>query len=201
MKESSTLLHKEIILKNLSTLPTPITQSWVFTIPIPFWITRAFHIEEGLLITFQITISLHRTGEEFNSFTIGVVFRRRTERSLPPSFIEESRITFGYLWPNLYYQIQEDLIVRTADRSSIVTGVTTSRTTTLVDPSTPPEELHKVPLPPNPLPEIEGIPGISEFNQRVTDLWRRVEAFNHEIGAGPSNPPPSPPQPQLSLIA
>ena len=56
-------------------------------------------------------------------------------------------------------------------------------------------------MPPNPLPEIEGIPRISEFNRRVTDLRRRVEAFNHEIGAGPSNPPPPPPQPQLSLIA
>ena len=182
-------------------MPTPITQSWVFTIPIPFWITRAFHIEEGLLITFQIAISLHRTSEEFNSFTIGIVFRRRTERSVPPSFIEESRITFGYLWPNLYYGIKEDLIVRTPSRGSIVTGVTTSGTTTPVDPTTPPEELHEVPLPPDPLPKIEGIPGISEFNRRVTDLWRRVEAFNHEIGAGPSNPPPPPPQPQLSLIA
>ena len=187
-------------LKNLSTLPTPITQSWVFTIPIPFWITRAFHIEEGLLITFQIAISLHCTKEEFNSFTISVIFRRRTERSLPPSFIEESRITFGYPWPNLYYHIEEDLIVRTPSRGSIVTGVTTSGTTTPVDPPTPPEKLHEVPLPPNPLPEIEGIPGISEFNRRVTDLWRRVEAFNHEIGAGPSNPPQPPPQPQLLLI-
>ena len=146
-------------------------------------------------------ISLHRTGEEFNSFTISVVFRRRTERSLPPSFIEESRITFGYLWPNLYYQIAEELIVRTPSRGSIVTGVTTSGTTTPVDPTTPPEELHEVPLPPDPLPEIEEIPRISEFNRRVTDLQRRVKAFNHEIGAGPSNPLPCPPQPQLSLIA
>ena len=79
--------------------------------------------------------------------------------------------------------------------------VTTSGTTTPVDPPTPPEELHEVPLPLDPLPEIEGIPRISEFNQRVTDLQRRVEAFNHEIGAGPSNPSPPPPQPQLSLIA
>ena len=158
------MLHEEIVLKNLSTLPTPITQSWVFTIPIPSWITRAFHIEEGLLITFQVAISLHRTSEEFNSFTIGVIFRRRTERSLPPSLMKESRITFGYLWPNLYYQITEDLIVHTPSRGSTVTGVTTLGTTTPVDPPTPPEELHEVPLPPDPLPEIEGIPGISEFN-------------------------------------
>ena len=182
-------------------MPTPITQNWVFTIPIPFWITRAFHIEEGLLITIQVAISLHRTNEEFNSFTIGVVFRRRTERSLPPSLLEESRITFGYLWPNLYHRIEEDLIVRTPSRGSIVTGVTTSGTTTPVDPPSPPEELHEVPLPPNPLPEIEGLPEITILNQRIANLRRRVVAFNQEIGAGPSNPPPSPPQPQLSLIA
>ena len=120
---------------------------------------------------------------------------------LPPSSIEESRITFGYLWPNLYHGIEEDLIVCTPSRGSIVTGVTTSETTTLVDPPTPPEGLHEVPLPPDPLPKIEGIPGISDFNRRVTDLRRRVEAFNREIGAGPSNPPAPPPQPQLSLIA
>ena len=112
-------------------------------------------------------ISLHRTGEEFNSFTIGIVFRRRTERSLPPSFIEESRITFGYLWPNLYHQIEEDLIVQTPSRGSIVTGVTTSGTTTPVDPTTPPEELHAVPLPPDPLPEVEGLPEISVLNQKI----------------------------------
>ena len=115
--------------------------------------------------------------------------------------IEESRITFGYLWPNLYHGIKENLIVRTLSRSSAVTGVTTLGTTTLVDPPTPPEELHKVPLPPDPLPEIEGIPKISEFNRRVSDLWRRVVNFNQSIGAGPSNPPQPPPQPQLWLIA
>ena len=144
---------------------------------------------------------LHRTGEVFNSFTIGVVFRRRTERSLPPSFIEESRITFGYLWPNLYYQIEEDLIVCTPSRGSTVTGVTTSGTTTPVDSTTPPEELHEVPLPPDPLPKIEGFPEISAFNHQVAEVQRRVEAHNREIRAGPSNPPQPPPQPQLSLIA
>ena len=59
-----------------------------------------------------------------------------------------------YLWPNLYFQIKEDLIVRTPSRGSIVTGVTTSGTTTLVDPPTPPEELHEVPLPPALLPKL-----------------------------------------------
>ena len=108
--------------------------------------------------------------EEYNSFTIGIVFRWRTERSIPPHPIEDSRIVFGYLWPNLYYQIKEDLIVHTLSRGSIVTGVTTSGITTPVDPPSPPEELHKVPLPPDPLPELPGLPDVSEFNQRVADI-------------------------------
>ena len=102
--------------------------------------------------------------EEYNSFTVRIIFRWRTERSLPPHPIEDSRIVFGYLWPNLYYQIEEDLVVCTSSRGSIVTGVTTSGTTTLVDLPSPPEELHKVPLPPDPLPKLPELPGISEFN-------------------------------------
>ena len=159
-----TSLHKRNRLPNLSTLPHPITQSWEFTIPIPHWILLFFHIEGGLLITFQLTISAHQTAEEFNSFIVGIVFRQRTERSIPPHPIEDSRIVFGYLWPNLYYQIEEDLIVHTPSRGSIVKGVTTSGTTTPVDPPSPTEELHKVPLPPDPLPELPGLPDVSEFN-------------------------------------
>ena len=161
--------------------PYPITQAWEFTIPIPHFILHFFHIEGGLLITFQVTISAHQTQEEFNSFTIRIILRRRSERSLPPHLIEDSRIVFGYLWPNLYYQIEEYLIVCTPSRGSIVTGVTTSGTTTPVDPPSPPEELHKVPLPPDPLPELPGLPGISEFNQRVAEVHRRVELHNQEI--------------------
>ena len=69
------------------------------------------------------------------------------------------------IWPNLYYQIEEDLIVRTPSRGSIVTGVTTSGTTTPVDPPSPSKELHEVPLPTDPLPELPGLPDVSEFNQ------------------------------------
>ena len=101
-KSSKTSLHKRIVLKNLSKLPTPITRSWEFTIPIPHWIRHFFHIEEGLLITFHITISAHRTAEDFNSFAIGIFFRGRSDRSLPPHQIKESRIVLGYQWPNLY---------------------------------------------------------------------------------------------------
>ena len=118
------------------------------------------------MITFHITISAHQTAEEFNSFAIGIFFRRRTEGSLTPHQIEESRIVLGYQWPNLYYQIEEDLIICTPSRSSSVTGVRTSGTTTPVDPPSEEEEqLHKIPLPSDPLPEIEGLPSVSDINR------------------------------------
>ena len=107
------------------------------------------------MITINVTISTHQETEEFNSFVLETIFRRRTEGSLPPHLIEEGRIVFGYLWPNLYYQIEEYLIVHTPSRSSIVTGVTTSGTTTPVDLLSPPQELHEVPLPPAPLPNYQ----------------------------------------------
>ena len=126
--------------------------------------------------------------EEFNSFTVGIVFRRRTEKSLPPHLIEDSRIVFGYLWPNLYYQIEEDLIVCTPSRGSSVTGVTTSGTTTLVDLPSPPKELHKVPLPPDPLPKLPGLPEIFDFNWRVAIVHQRVKQHNRQVREGPSTP-------------
>ena len=164
-------------------MPTPITQSWEFTIPIPHWILHFFHIEEGLLITFHITISAYQTEEDFNSFTVGIFFRRRSEWSLPPHLIEESRIVLGFQWPNDYYQIEEDLIVRTPSRGSSVTGVRTSGTTTPVDPSSEEEveELHEIPLPPSPLPELEGFPPVDEINCRTEELRRRIEAHNRNL--------------------
>ena len=118
------------------------------------------------MITFHITILAHQTAEEFNSFAVRIFFRRRSERSLPPHQIEESRIVLGYQWPNPYYQIEVDLIVHTPSRGSSATGVTASGTTTPVDPSSSEEveELHEIPLPPDPLPEIPGLPGVSDIN-------------------------------------
>ena len=87
----------------------------------------------------------------------------------------------GYQWPNLYYQIEEDLIVRTPSRGSSVTGVRTSGTTTPVDlPSEEVEEeqLHKILLPPDPLPEIEGLPSVSDINRPTEELRQRIEAHN-----------------------
>ena len=143
------------------------------------------------MITFHITILAHQTAEEFNSFAVGIFFRRRSERSLPPHQIEESRIVLGYQWPNLYYQIEEDLIVCTPSRSSSITGVRTSGTTTPVDPPSEEvdkEQLHEIPLPPDPLPEIEGLPSVSDINFRTEELCQRIEAHNQSLREQPSTP-------------
>ena len=94
----------------------------------------------------------------------------------------------GYQWPNLYYQIEEDLIVRTPSRGSSVTGVTTSGTTTLVDPPSEEEELHEIPLPPDPLPEIPGLPSVSDINRRTAELRQQIEAHNQSLWEQPSTP-------------
>ena len=100
--------------------------------------------------------------------------------------IEESRIVLGYQWPNLYYQIKEDLIVHTPSRGSSVTGVRTSGTTTPVDLPSEEEELHKIPLPPDPLPDIPGLPSISNINRRTAELRQRIEAHNQSLWEQPS---------------
>ena len=45
--------------------------------------------------------------EEDNSFSIEIYFRRVIEGTLILQTIKESRIIFGYLWPNPYYQTPE----------------------------------------------------------------------------------------------
>ena len=162
-------------------MPYPITQSWVFSIPIPHWILHFFHIKGGLLITFRVTISAHQENEEYNSYILEVSFRRRSERLLPPRTIEESEIVFGYLWPNAYYKIDENLIVRTLSEGSSHTGSLTP-----VDPETP--ELQEVQLPPPPILEIPEIPGIAKFNQRTKALLQRIEDRNHRIRELPLMP-------------
>ena len=95
----------------------------------------------------------------------------------------------GYQWPNLYYQIKEDLIVCTPSRGSSVTGVKTSGTTTPVDPPSEEEEqLHKIPLLPDPLPESPGLPSISDINHRTAELRQRIEAHNQSLREQPSTP-------------
>ena len=97
----------------------------------------------------------------------------------------------GYQWPNLYYQIEEDLIVHTPSRSSSVTGVRTSGTTTPVDPPSEEveeEQLHEIPLPPDPLPKIEGLPSVSDINQRTEELRQRIKAHNQSLREQPLTP-------------
>ena len=57
---------------------------------------------------------------------------------------------------------------------------------TPVDPETP--ELHKVQLPPSPIPEIPELPGIAEFNRRTEALRQRVEDHNRWIRELPLTP-------------
>ena len=151
------------------------------------------------MITFHITISAHRTAEAFNSFAIGIFFRRWMDALNPPHHIEESRIVLGYQWPNLYHTIEEDLIVHTPSISSSVTGVRTSVTTTPVDPPSEEveEQLHEIPLPPDPLPKTEGLPPVSDINRQTEELRQRIEAHNQRL----REQPPTPSQRLAALLA
>ena len=102
----------------------------------------------------------------------------------------------GYQWPNLYYQIEEDLIVHTLSRGSSATGVTASGTTTPVDLPSEEEELHEIPLPPDPLPEIEGLPSVSDINWRTEELCQQIEAHNQSL----REQPPTPRQHLIALL-
>ena len=137
-------------LTNLSTMPTPITQVWNFSVPIPVWITNFFHIERGLLITFDISISAYRTEKEFNTFTVKISFRRAIEGSLP-----QNCFTCG---PIYTMNLRRSYHLHTEQRF-LSYRVTTSGTTM----TSPLPELHAVPLPPNPLPKLEDFPKITAF--------------------------------------
>ena len=102
-------------------MPQPVTQTWELTIPIPHWILAFFHIEGGLLITFEVHISGHREAEEHNTFSIKIIFRWRTG-TLISHQIKNSRIVFGYLWPNQYYQVPEEETANAPSRVSLATG-------------------------------------------------------------------------------
>ena len=87
------------------------------------------------------------------------------------------------------YQIEEDLIVPTLSRGSSATGVTASGTTTPVDlPSEEEEELHEIPCPPDPLPEIPGLLSVSDINQRTEELRQQIEAHNQSLREQPLTP-------------
>ena len=95
----------------------------------------------------------------------------------------------GYQWPNLYYQIEEDLIVHTPSRGSSATGVTASGTNTPVDLSSEEEEeLHEIPLLPDPLPKLPGLPSVSDINRRTEELRQRIETHNQSLRETPSTP-------------
>ena len=100
------------------------------------------------MITFKITILAHRSVEEHNTFAIEIIFRWNTN-ILFTHLIEASRIVFGHLWPNPYYQTPEEETAHTLSRVSLATGVTASQTTPVNTPSPPstPENLPQIELP------------------------------------------------------
>ena len=122
------------------------------------------------MITLEITILAHQEAEEENSFTIEIFFRRVIEGTLIPQTIEESRIVFRYLWPNVYYQTPEEETLHALSRVSLATGVTASGFSTPELSPSPEEELREVPLPPPILPELPELPGIADYNRRVEAL-------------------------------
>ena len=88
-------------------------------------------------------ILAHREAEEHNTFSIEIIFRWRSE-TLIPHPIKNSRIIFGYLWPNLYYQVPETESTCTLSRVSLATGVTEEGNSTCAPTPAPPESLHEV---------------------------------------------------------
>ena len=162
-------------------MPQPITQVWELTIPIPHWILNFFHIKGGLLITFKVTILAHQEAEEHNTFSIEIIFRWRMV-TLFPHPIENSRIIFGYLWPNPYHQIaEEEETACTLSRVSPTTEVTASRESTPVNPESPSESLHEVTELPPILPELPELPGSANYNQRVEALQQRIKEHTRHL--------------------
>ena len=88
-REPSWSVHQVLVLQIISGLTQDHSLISIIVNP-PF-----FHIERGLLITFEITISAHREAEEDNSFSMEIYFRRVIEGTLVPQTIENLRIVFG----------------------------------------------------------------------------------------------------------
>ena len=55
-------------------MPHPIARIWEFSIPIPHWILAFFHIEGGLIIKFEVTITAHQTEDFYNMSCIEIFF-------------------------------------------------------------------------------------------------------------------------------
>ena len=160
-------------------MPHPISQTWELTIPIPHWILAFFHIEGGLLITFEVTISDHQTQETFNTFAVEITFHRQSN-ILFAHLIKELRIALGYLWPNSYYQVEEEEIIHTLIRVSLATGVTASEGSTYANtPSLPstPEILPQLelPVPPDYFTSGLQVPSVlptASMSTGFTQTWR-----------------------------
>ena len=103
--------------------------------------------------------------------------------------IKESRIILRYLWPNHYYQVEEEEIIHALSRVSLATGVTASEGSTYTNtptlPSTP-EILPQAELPvlPNHFALGLHIPTELPSQSRSTDFTQQVITnFNQPIPA------------------
>ena len=167
-----TLLNKNC-LTNLSTVPQPITRTWEFSIPIPHWILAFLHIEGGLIIKFEVTISAHQTNNFYNTCCVEISFDWYLN-ILYLQQVKESRIVLGYLWPNHFYQVEEE-ITHALSRVSLATWVTASENSTYTDtpslPSTP--DIHpqaELPVPPNHFTLGLQVPSKSSSQLRLTNF-------------------------------
>ena len=129
-------------------------------------------------------ISAHWTTEPNNTFTVEIIFRWH-QNILYPHLIEELWIILGYLWPNPYYQIDEEEILHAPSRLSLATGVTALEYPTCINthsPSSSPEPLHKLELPvPISTENLPPLPGIDNYNRCVEILQQRIEAHNQSL--------------------
>ena len=138
-----------------------------------------FHIEGGLLITFEVTILAHQTAEIHNTFAVEIIFRWHLN-ILYPHPIEESRIVLVYLWPNHYYQVDEEEVIHTLSRVSLDTGVTSSEGSTYIPPSPSPPLIESLVQPNHsaselPIPQQQSELSTSSNIPRLIDADLTVE--------------------------
>lgn len=151
-------------------MPQPITRTWELMFSIPHWILNFFHIEGRLIIRIEITISAHNREDFYNIVYCEMPFAQYSCNPLP-HHVEELRIVLGYLWPNHFYQVEEEEIICTLSRVSIATGVTASGHSTWFNTPSPPSSPQPI-IPPNHFISGLHIPSTSLSQSRATKFNR-----------------------------
>ena len=122
-------------------------------------------------------ISAHQFAEEYNTFAIEIIFRRAVD-ILFTHHIKELRIV--YLWPNHYYQVDEEEVIHTLSRVSLDTGVTSSEGSTYIPPSPSPPLIESLVQPNHsaselPIPQQQSELSTSSNIPRLIDADLTVE--------------------------